>query len=207
MAAELLVVHPETPQKRLIDKIVDALNKGAVIAYPTDSGYALGCHTGDKQSLEKIRQIRQLDSKHNFTLICRDLSEVATYAKVDNIAYRILKSHTPGPYTFVLKATNEVPKRLQHPKRKTVGLRIPDNNIAQAILASLNEPMMTVTLIMPGEQMPIIDAYEIQHTVGHALDIIVDGGFCGMEPTSVVDLTDETPVIVRRGQGDLSAFD
>lgn len=176
------------------------------MVYPTDSGYALGCHIGDKNALQRIRTIRQLSDKHNFTLICRDLSELALYARVDNVAYRILKSHLPGAFTFILTATNEVPRRLKHSKRKTIGIRIPDNNIAQAIVAQLNEPMMSVTMILPGEDLPMLDAYEINQSVGHQVDLVVDGGFCGMEPTSVVDLTGEQPLVLREGAGDVSLF-
>lgn len=205
--AKLFSIHPETPQTRLLTQACDIIAKGGVVAYPTDSGYALGCHIGDKGALERIRKIRQLPADHNFTLICRDLSELALYARVDNVAYRLLKSHTPGPYTFVLSATNEVPRRLKHPKRKTIGLRVPDNAIAQGVLSTLGEPIMSVTLILPGETLPMLDAYEIKDTLGHQLDLIIDGGFCGMEPTTVVDLTDDTPRLLRRGAGDVRAFE
>ena len=204
--ATLLSIHPENPQARLLNQVVDVIASGGIVVYPTDSGYALGCHIGDKNALERIRTIRQLPAKHNFTLICRDLSELALYARVDNVAYRILKSHAPGPYTFMLTATNEVPRRLKHPKRKTIGLRVPDNAIAQAIIGQLNEPMMSVTLILPGEDIPMLDAYEINQTLGHQVDMVVDGGFCGMEPTSVVDLTADEPVVLRQGAGDTSLF-
>jgi tRNA threonylcarbamoyl adenosine modification protein (Sua5/YciO/YrdC/YwlC family) len=155
--SQFFQIHPENPQVRLIRQAATIVQEGGVIVYPTDSGYALGCHLGDKQALERIRKIRMLDEKHNFTLVCRDLSEVAIYAKVDNIAYRALRSHTPGPYTFVLLATNEVPRRLKHPKRKTIGLRVPDNAIAQSLLETLGEPMMSVTLILPGDDIPLLD--------------------------------------------------
>lgn len=204
--SQIFSIHPENPQPRLIKQVVDIVNSGGVIVYPTDSGYALGCHIGDKNALEVIRAIRKLDAKHNFTLVCRDLSELSVFSHVDNVAYRLLKSHTPGPYTFILPATNEVPRRIKHPKRKTIGLRVPDNVIAQAILESLGEPMMSVTLILPGETEPMIDAYEIKDTIGSQVDMIVDGGFCGMEPTTVVDLTEEVPDILRQGAGSVEAF-
>ena len=154
-----------------------------------------------------IRRIRQLDTRHNFTLICRDLSELGNYARVDNSAYRLLKNHTPGPYTFILKATSEVPKRLMHPKRKTIGLRVPENNITRDLLAGLNEPMMSVTMMLPGDDLPMTDPYEIRQTLEHELDLVIDGGYCGMEPTSVIDLVEDTPEIIRRGQGDVSYFE
>lgn len=199
-------IHPENPQQRLIDKAVEIINHGGVIVYPTDSGYALGCHIGDKSAMERIRTIRQVDAKHNFTLVCRDLSEIALYARVENNAYRLIKGHTPGPYTFILKATKEVPRRLQNPKRKTIGLRVPDNLIAQALLERLGEPLMSSTLIMPGEEMPLTDPYDIRDTLDHALDLIIDGGYCGFEPTTVVDLTDDEAVVVRQGLGDTETF-
>jgi tRNA threonylcarbamoyl adenosine modification protein (Sua5/YciO/YrdC/YwlC family) len=200
-------IHPDNPQQRLIDQAVDIIKRGGVIVYPTDSGYALGCHLGDKSAMERIRNIRQVDAKHNFTLVCRDLSEIATYAKVENEAYRLIKNHTPGPYTFILKATKEVPKRLQHPKRKTIGLRVPDNRIAQALLERLGEPLMSSTLIMPGEDMPLTDPYDIRDTLDHVLDLIIDGGYCGFEPTTVVDLTEDVPEVARQGLGPIEAFE
>ncbi len=200
-------IHAETPQLRLIKQVVDKLQRGGVIIYPTDSGYAIGCALGEKNALDRIRQIRQLDDSHNFTLLCRDLSDIGIYAKVDNSNYRLLKHHTPGGFTFILKATNEVPKRLLHPKRKTIGLRVPDNAIAMAILEELGEPMMSVSLILPGEQYPMIDPYEIRDTLAHQVDMIIDGGYCGMEATSVVELFDEEPKVIRQGLGDISAFE
>ena len=200
-------IHAETPQLRLIKQVVDKLQRGGVIIYPTDSGYAIGCALGEKNALDRIRQIRQLDDNHNFTLLCRDLSDIGIYAKVDNSNYRLLKHHTPGGFTFILKATNEVPKRLLHPKRKTIGLRVPDNAIAKAILEGLGEPMMSVSLILPGEQYPMIDPYEIRDTLAHQVDLIIDGGYCGMEATSVVELFDEEPKVIRQGLGDVSAFE
>lgn len=201
-----LQIHPENPQPRLIKQAVELIVAGGVIAYPTDSGYALGCHIGDKAALDRVRRIRRLDERHNFTLVCRDLSELGTYARVENPAYRLIKAHTPGPYTFLLKATASVPRRLKHPKRRTIGLRVPDNRIALALLEALGEPLMSVSLILPGEDMPMTDPYEIRDTLGHELDLIIDGGFCGMEPTSVIDLVEAAPSIVRIGQGDVSGF-
>jgi tRNA threonylcarbamoyl adenosine modification protein (Sua5/YciO/YrdC/YwlC family) len=200
-------IHPDNPQQRLIDQAVDIIKHGGVIVYPTDSGYALGCHLGDKSAMERIRNIRQVDAKHNFTLVCRDLSEIATYARVENDAYRLIKNYTPGPYTFILKATKEVPKRLQHPKRKTIGLRVPDNLIAQALLERLGEPLMSSTLMLPGEDMPMTDPYDIRDTLDHALDLIIDGGYCGFEPTTVVDLTEDVPAVLRQGLGPIEAFE
>jgi tRNA threonylcarbamoyl adenosine modification protein (Sua5/YciO/YrdC/YwlC family) len=205
--SQFLQIHPESPQPRLIAQAVQVIRKGGVVVYPTDSGYALGCHLGDKQSVNKIRRIRGLSEKHNFTLICRDLSELGTYAQVDNSAYRLLRSHTPGPYTFILKATSEVPKRLMQAKRRTIGLRVPDNAITQALLAHLDEPLMSVTMMLPGETLPLTDPYDIKQTLEHELDLIIDGGFCGMEPTSIIDLVEGTPEIIRRGQGDVSDFE
>lgn len=199
--SHFLQIHPENPQQRLIDKAVDIINAGGVIVYPTDSGYALGYHIGDKAAMERIRAIRQLGDKHNFTLVCRDLSELALYAKVDNTAYRLIKNHTPGPYTFILKATKEVPQRLRNPKRKTVGLRVPDNRIAMALLETLGEPLMSSSLILPGEDMPLTDPYDIRDTLEHSLDLIIDGGYCGFEPTTVVDLTGDVAVVTRQGLG------
>ncbi|MDH5171340.1 MAG: L-threonylcarbamoyladenylate synthase [Gammaproteobacteria bacterium] len=200
-------IHPDNPQARLIRSAADIVRAGGVVVYPTDSAYALGCHIGDKNALDRIRRIRKLDDRHNFTLVCSDLSEIATYAKVDNTAYRLLRHCTPGPYTFILKATSEVPRRLMHPKRKTVGLRVPDNRIAAALLADLGEPLMSVTLIMPGEEYPMIDPYDIRDTLQHEVDLVIDGGYCGMEPTTVVDLADEVPMVLRVGKGDITPFE
>jgi len=199
--SQFFQIHPDNPQQRLIDQAVKIIRDGGVIVYPTDSGYALGCHLGDKEAMETIRRIRQVDDKHNFTLVCRDLSEIAVYAKVDNAAYRLLKALTPGPYTFILEATREVPRRLQNPKRKTIGLRVPANKIAMALLATLGEPLMSSTLILPGETMPMTDPYDIRDTLGASLDLIIDGGYCGFEPTTVLDLVDGVPVVARQGLG------
>lgn len=199
-------VHPDNPQARLISQAVDIIRQGGVVVYPTDSAYALGCHIGDKHALDRIRRIRRLDDKHNFTLICRDLSELAAYAKVDNAAYRLLKHHTPGPYTFILQATSEVPRRLKHPKRRTIGLRVPDNNIALALLADLGEPLMSATLIMPADEYPLTDPYDIRQLLEHEVDLVIDGGYCGMETTTVIDLSEQAPVLLRAGKGDPEPF-
>lgn len=203
--AQYFYIHPDNPQSRLIRQAVEIIREGGVIAYPTDSAYALGCHIGDKAALERIARIRQLDDKHNYTLICRDLSEIATYAKVDNPVYRLLKAHTPGPYTYILTATSEVPRRILHPKRKTIGIRVPDHAICQALLAELGEPMLTTTLILPGDEYPMSDPESIRDRIGKLLDLIIDGGHASGEPTTVVDLT-ESVQILRVGLGDPSAF-
>jgi len=204
--AQFFTIHPETPQQRLIKQAVEIIRKGGLIAYPTDSAYALGCHIGDKNALDRIRQIRQLDKHHNFTLMCRDLSELATYAKVDNSTFRRLKAHTPGAYTFILEATSEVPKRLMHPKRKTIGMRVPDNPIALALMDELGEPLMTSSLLLPGDEYPPSDPYDIRDTLEHQLELVVDGGYCGMEATSVIDLSGDNPVIIRQGCGSVEDF-
>ncbi|MEW6647244.1 MAG: L-threonylcarbamoyladenylate synthase [Pseudomonadota bacterium] len=205
--SQFFQIHAETPQPRLIRQAVDLLRGGAVIVYPTDSGYALGCLSGDKDAIERIRQIRRLDDRHNFTLVCRDLSEIATYAKVDNSTYRLLKQLTPGPYTFILDATREVPRRLQHPKRKTIGIRVPDNAIAQALLAELGEPLMSTTLILPGDELPQNDPYEFRSQLERQVDLIIDGGYGDLEPTTVIDVVDGVPVVVRQGKGDASRIE
>lgn len=204
---QFFAIHPESPQVRLIRQAVEIVRRGGVIAYPTDSAYALGCRIGEKNPLERIRRIRRLDDNHNFTLVCRDLSELGTFARVDNTAYRAIRHATPGPYTFILEATGEVPRRMMHPKRKTIGLRVPDNAIAQALLAELGEPLMSVTLQMPGDEYPLTDPYDIRDTLARDVDLVIDGGYCGLEPTSVVDMTREPPAIVRRGLGDLADFE
>ena len=205
--SQCFAIHPETPQARLIQQAVSLIQGGGVIVYPTDSAYALGCQLGDKKAMERIRRIRSLQENHNFTLVCRDLSELGTYAHVDNTTYRLLRHATPGPYTFVLEATREVPRRLIQPKRKTIGLRVPDHPIPQALLHALNEPLMSATLIMPGDDYPMTDPYDIRHYLEHEVDLIIDGGFCGLEATSVVDLTGPTPVVLRAGVGDVSDFE
>jgi len=197
-----LRVHPENPQLRLINQAAGIIRAGGVVIYPTDSCYALGCGIGNKSAMDRIRAIRDLDDNHNFTLICRDLSELATYAKVDNQVFRRLKSLTPGPYTFILEASREVPRRLQHPKRKSIGLRVPEHPIAQALLSVLDEPMMSVTLILPGENEPLTDPDEMVQQLGKRVDLLVDGGWGGYEPSTVIDLTGDVPEVVRRGKGD-----
>jgi len=201
-----LQVHRVNPEPRIVKQAVNVLLQGGVIVYPTDSTYALGCHIGDKAALERIRRIRRLDSKHNFTLVCSDLSSLASYAKVQNSAYRILKAYTPGPYTFILKATPEVPKRLMHPKRKTIGIRVPENKVAQAILATLGEPIMSASLILPDEEERLVDPYEIRIKMGKLVDLIVDGGVCGLDPTTMVDLVAGVPELLRVGKGDPEPF-
>lgn len=205
--SQLFQIHPENPQKRLIQQAVDIIRKGGVIVYPTDCAYALGCHLGDKSALDKIKRIRKLDDKHNFTLVCRDLSEIGTYAKVDNQMYRLLKAHTPGAYTFILKATTEVPRRLLHPKRRAIGLRIPDNKIVQALLEELDEPIMSTSLIMPGDTDPLTDPYEIRDLLQHELDLVIDGGYCGMAATTVISLMEDHPEVIRIGAGDTANFE
>lgn len=200
-------IHPDNPQRRLIRQACDILNQGGLIAYPTDSGYALGCRLGEKSAIDRIRRLRDLDDDHNFTLMCRDLSELSLYAKVNNVMFRALKAHTPGPYTFILPATKEVPRRLQHPKRKSIGLRIPEHSIALALLEEMNEPLMSSTLILPGDDMPMTDADDINERIGKQLELIIDGGACGAEPTTVVDFTDEVPYVTRVGLGDPSHFE
>ena len=199
-------VHPENPQLRLIRQAAEIVKAGGVIAYPTDSAYALGCHIGDKRALERIRQIRKLDQHHNFTLVCRDLSELGVYARVSNSAYRLIKAATPGPYTFILLATREVPRRLVHAKRKTIGLRVPDNPICDALLSAMGEPLMSSTLLLPGDDYPMTDPVEIRDLLEHQLDLVIDGGFCGMEPTTVVNMEEDIPVISRSGRGDTELF-
>lgn len=201
-----LELHPVTPQRRLLRLAADCLRAGGVIAYPTDSCYALGCHLGDKAALERIRRIRQADRHHHFTLVCRDLKEIAKYAKVDTSQFRLLKSCTPGPYTFLLEATRETPRRLQHEKRRTIGLRIPDHPVVQALLEEFGEPLMSSTLLLPGEALPLNDADEIETQLANELDLLLDGGACGLVPTTVVDLAAQPPVLVRAGRGSLEPF-
>ncbi len=205
--SQFFSIHPDNPQLRLVRQAVDILRDGGVIVYPTDSAYALGCQIGDKAALDRIRSIRQLGKHHNFTLVCRDLSELATYAKVDNIVFRLLKAHTPGPYTFILEATSEVPRRLMHTKRKTVGLRVPGNEVALALLQELGEPIMSVTLQLPEDEYPLTDPYDIRDLLQSRVDLVIDGGYCGLETTSVIDLTGDTPQILRQGMGDTSFLD
>jgi tRNA threonylcarbamoyl adenosine modification protein (Sua5/YciO/YrdC/YwlC family) len=204
---QYLEVHPKNPQPRLVKIAVDCVRAGGLIAYPTDSCYALGCHVGDKDALERVRRIRQADKHHHFTLVCRDLSEIAKYARVDTWQFRLLKAFTPGPYTFLLEATRETPRRLQHPKRRTIGIRVPDHPVPQLLLELLGEPLMTSTLLMPGEEMPLTNGEQIRDRLGRELDAIIDGGHCGIEPTTVVDLAVAPPLIVRRGRGDAAPFE
>lgn len=204
--AQFFSIHPDNPQPRLVRQAVDILRDGGVIAYPTDSGYALGCHIGDKKAQDRIRAIRQVDERHNFTLVCRDLSEISTYSKVGNAAYRLMKAATPGPYTFILKATHEVPRRLQNPKRKTIGLRVPGNPIALSLLNVLDEPLMSSTLILPEEHMPLTNAEDIMQRIGRQLDLVIDGGYCPDHPTTVIDLMGDQPLVLREGRGDVTPF-
>ena len=201
--AEYLELHPKDPQLRLIRKAVAIVRAGGVIAYPTDSCYALGCHIGDKEALERIRRIRGADKHHHFTLVCRDLAEIGRYARVDTPQFRLLKSATPGPFTFLLPATRETPKRLQHPKRRTIGIRVPDHRVPHLLLQELAEPLLSSTLLLPGDEHPLTDGAEIRERLDHQLDAIVDGGHCGIEPTTVVDLTVTPPAILRQGKGRL----
>ncbi len=204
--SRLLQIHPVDPQARLIGQVVDLLQRGGIIIYPTDTGYAFGWHLGDKNATDRVRSMRRLDDKHHFTLLCRDLSELASYAKVEDPAYRVLRAHTPGPYTFILRATKETPRRLIHEKRKTVGLRVPDNKIAQSILSELGEPLLTTSLVMPGAGELGADPQEIFDHVGQQVDLVIDGGFCGNDVTSVIDLTEGYPQLVRRGAGEVASF-
>lgn len=200
-------IHPQNPQPRLINRAVEMLREGAVVIYPTDSCYALGCLIGNKDAMDRIRRIRQVDKNHNFTLVCSDVSQIAGYAKVDNTAFRLLRKFTPGPYTFIFRATHEVPRRLQHPKRKTIGIRIPDNAIAQAMLSVLGEPVMSSTLILPGMDMPMVEPEEIRDRLERQVDLVIDGGNCGLEPTTVIDFTSGVPELIRAGQGAPAFFE
>jgi len=204
--AKLIELHPQDPQPRRIKSIVEIIRDGGLIAYPTDSSYAFGCHIGDKKAIDRIHRIRRTDKKHNFTLICADLSEISTYARVDNWAYRMIRSMTPGPYTFILRATREVPKRLQNPKRRTIGLRVPDHKIVQSILEELGEPIMSSTLSLPGDSMPLTDPLDIEERIGHQIEAIIDAGPTGIEPTSVLDLSGGGVEVLRVGRGDVSQF-
>lgn len=204
--SQFFTIHPENPQHRLIVHSVEIIKSGGVVAYPTDSGYALACQMGDKSALDRIRAIRQIDDKHHMTLVCQDLSELSLYAKVDNTAFRMIKNNTPGPYTFILEATREVPKRLLHAKKKTLGLRIPDIPIVQALLAESREPLLSSSLIMPGETEPMLEPWEIRDTLEHQIDLVIDGGYCGIEPTTIVSLLEDSPEIIREGSGDVSPF-
>lgn len=204
--AQYFEVHPQHPQLRLLKQAVALLRQGAVAAVPTDSSYALVCHLDDKTAVETLRRIRAVDERHHLTLLCRDLSELATYARVDNQQYRLLKSATPGAYTFILEATKEVPRRVSHPSRRTIGLRVPDHIVTQALLAEMGEPLLATTLIMPGEKDALNDAHEIRERLQKQVQAVVDAGACPMEPTSVIDLSDGEPRVVRQGRGDLAAL-
>jgi len=204
--ARLIEVHPTHPQPRRVASIVQIIHSGGLIAYPTDSSYAFGCHIGDSRAINRIHRIRRTDKTHNFTLVCSDLSEISIYARVDNWAYRLIKSMTPGPYTFILPATREVPKRLQNPKRRTIGLRVPDHPLVHAMLESLGEPIMSSTLLLPGDDRPLTDPLEIEERLGHQVDAIIDAGPVGIEPTSVIDLTTGVARVLRQGRGDVSAL-
>lgn len=204
--SQYFTIHPVNPQPRLIRQAAQIVRDGGVMVYPTDSCYALGCHIGDKAAMERMRTIRQVDARHHFSLVCRDLREIATYAKVDNQQYRMLKAATPGCYAFILEATREVPKRLQHPSRRTIGLRIPDHPVVNALLAELNEPILSSSLILPGEETPLNDPDEFRSQLEHQVDVILDAGACGVTPTTVVNLTGPAPVIVRAGKGDTAIF-
>ena len=203
--SQYFVIHPDNPQRRLISQVAEIIRAGGGAIYPTDSVYAVGCHIGDKQAMDRIRAIRSVDKNHNFTLVCRDLSELANYARVDNSAFRILKASTPGAFTFILPASAEVPKRLMHPKRKTIGIRVPDSVIVQALLEELGEPIMSVTLMTQDDNFPPTDPYDIRQLMESHVDAIIDGGHCGIEPTTVVDMTGPNPEITRQGRGDFSA--
>lgn len=204
--SQFFQIHPENPQTRLIRQAADIIRQGGLAVFPTDCAYALACRVGDKKATERVQRMRQLDARHNFTLLCRDLSELSSFAKVDNTQYRLLKAHTPGAYTFILPATKEVPRLLMNPKKRTIGIRVPDNAIAMALLEEMGEPVMTSSLIMPGDDLPLSDPYDIRQTLENQLDLIVDGGYCGFEATTVVDMTEESPVLVRQGVGDASVF-
>ena len=194
-------LHPDNPQPRLIRQAATILQEGGLIAYPTDSCYALGCHIGDKEALERLRRVRGADRNHHFTLVCRDLSEIGRYARIDTWQFRLLKSLTPGPFTFLLPATRETPRRLQHPRRRTIGIRVPDHRVPQLLLAELGEPLMSSTLLLPGDELPLTDGHEIRARLEHQLDAVLDGGHCGIVPTTVVDLTENPPRILRQGAG------
>ncbi len=204
--AQFFSIHPDNPQPRLIKRAAEIIRAGGIIVYPTDSCYALGCHIGDKAAMERIRSIRGVDARHHFALVCRDLSELAVYARVDNQQFRLLKAATPGSYVFILEATRELPKRLQHPRRRTIGLRIPDHPVVDALLAELGEPLLSSTLLLPGDELPHTDAAEIRERLEHLVDLILDGGSCGIEPTTVVDLTGPAPKVTRSGKGSLAPF-
>lgn len=204
--SQFFSLHPEQPQPRLIRQAAEIMRSGGLVAFPTDSAYALGGHMGDTALLQRIRRIREVDERHHFTLMCRDLSEIGTYARVDNSQYRLLKAVTPGTYTFILEGTKELPRRVMHPKRKTIGLRVPDHPVVSALLAELGEPILTSTLLLPGDELPLTDPDEIRERLGKQLELIIEAGFCGPEATTVIDLTSGAPELVRAGKGDLKAL-
>ncbi len=204
--AQYFTIHPQNPQQRLIRQAVEILRSGGVIVYPTDSCYALGCPIGDKNAMERMREIRGVDEKHHFSLVCRDLSSISHYAQVDNAQYRLLKAATPGSYTFILKATREVPRRLQHPKRNTIGIRVPDSIVVASLLEELAEPILSTTLLLPDEEFPLNDPEEIRERLENQVDLIIDSGACGIEMTTVIDLTENPPLLLRKGNGDLAPF-
>lgn len=204
--SQFFTLHPTHPETRLIKRAVDIVRNGGLIAYPTDSCYALGCHIGDKRAMERIRRVRGVDERHHFTLVCRDLSDIGTFAKVNNAQYRLLKAHTPGTYTFILEATRELPRRLAHPKRATVGVRVPEHPVTHALLTELNEPLLSSTLILPGDEDPLKDAEAIRARLEHEVDLILDGGACGIEPTTVIDLSAPEPILIRKGKGNIASF-
>lgn len=205
--AQYFLIHPTHPQQRLIAQAACIVRDGGVIAYPTDSCYALGCHTGDKAAMERMRRIRRVDDKHHLTLLCRDLSEIAAFARVDNAQYRLLKRLTPGSYTFILEATRELPRRILHPRRKTIGIRVPDHAVAHALLVELGEPLLSTTAILPDEESPATDGLELRQRVQHDIDLVLDGGSCGLLPTTVIDLTGAQPVVLRRGKGEVAEIE
>lgn len=204
--SQFFTLHRTHPEIRLIKRAVEIVRKGGLIAYPTDSCYALGCHIGDKAAMERIRRVRGVDDRHHFTLVCRDLSDIGTFAKVNNAQYRLLKAHTPGSYTFILDATRELPRRLAHPKRATVGVRVPEHPVTQALLTELNEPLLSSTLMLPGDEDPLNDAEAIRGRLEHDVDLILDGGACGIEPTTVIDLSGPEPILIRRGKGEVASM-
>ena len=204
--AKLIEIHPDDPQPRRVAAVVDIVRTGGLIAYPTDSSYAFGCHIGDRNATDRIRRIRRTDKHHNFTLVCADLSEISIYARVDNWSYRLLRSLTPGPYTFILAATRQVPKMLQNPKRRTIGIRVPDHKLVQAMLGALGEPLMSSTLTLPGDDRPMTDPAEIDERIGRQIEAVIDSGSTGIEPTSVIDLSGGAPEVLRVGRGDVSLF-
>jgi len=204
--SQYFAVHPTHPQPRLIAQAAAIIRDGGVIAYPTDSCYAIGCQIGDKEAMQRLRTIRKIDDKHHLTLMCRDLSEIATYAQVDNVQYRLLKKLTPGSYTFILRASREVPRRLLHLRRKTIGMRVPEHAVAHALLAALGEPLLSATLILPEDSLPLNDGEVIRERLEHALDLVLDAGSCGIDPTTIVDLTSAVPLLLRQGKGSVEPF-